>query len=81
VTALPHSQSNRRTSRPNAEAILANRSPKYPATGTTTRSPGENRLAAVDSRPPVPDDVNTSTSPSVSSMAFNPAVTSRRSRP
>lgn len=55
--------------------------PEVAATGTTTRSPGENRLATADSRPPVPDEVNTRTSPSVSSMAFSPAVSSRRSCP
>src|SRR6266540_3647973 len=70
-----------RTSRPYTFAILANRSPKYPATGTTTRSPGENMFATDDSRAPVPDDVNTSTSFVVRNSRWSCSVTSRRSFP
>ena len=70
-----------RTSRPYAFAILAKRSPKKPATGTTTRSPGENRLATADSSPPVPEEVNTRTSLPVRNSRWRSSVTSRSSFP
>src|SRR2546430_5975803 len=59
-TGWPHSNSSRTTSAPYAEARAANRSPKLPHSATTTSSPGETRLATADSRPPVPDEVNSS---------------------
>ncbi len=45
--------------------ISAQRSPKFPADATTTRSPGDERLSTADSMPAVPDPATTSTSPSV----------------
>ena len=53
----PHSYSIVSTSQPKFPAIAAQRSPKWPADTTTTRSPGRVRFEIADSIPPVPDDV------------------------
>ena len=44
-------------------------------------SPGENRLATADSRPPVPDEAKTSTSEPVFMTFCSPSVTSRKTAP
>ena len=61
----PSSNRNGTTSAPKASAILIQRSPKLPADTHSTRSPGDSVLAKADSNAPVPDAVNTRTSPEV----------------
>ncbi len=81
-TFLPHSCSTVRTVRPIAVARLRQRSEKNPASGTSTSSPGEKTFWTADSRPPVPEEVISSTSArSVRYSSFKRAVTSRIKRP
>ena len=63
--ASPHAYASWTTSQPNARAIACQRSPNSPCETASTRCPGERRLTIADSKAPVPDDVNTSTSRSV----------------
>ena len=61
----PQAYRSTSTSAPNAVVIATQRSPKLPAETTRCRSPGETRLATADSKAPVPEAPNSSTSLSV----------------
>ena len=63
---------------PVALAIRAQRSPKYPADTTSTRSRGEHRFATAESIAPLPDAVNMITSPSVRKTSGSRAKTRAR---
>src|ERR687894_1955860 len=57
----------------------AQRSPKLPADATSTRSPGETRLATADSIAAVPEPVNRSTSSRVAKARARRSSVSRSS--
>ena len=75
----PHSWATCTGSIPYARTSLSQRSPKLPADATTTRSPGESRLATADSIAAVPEPVKRSTSCSVANRRLRAASVSPRS--
>ena len=78
-TACPHSTLISCMSRPVAAQMFSQRSPNFPPLTTTTRSPGEHRLATAASIAPEPEADRVSTGWPVWNSQPSPSWTSRKS--
>ena len=72
-TASPHSTLISWASRPVAAQMFSQRSPNFPPLTTTTRSPGEHRLAIAASIAPEPEAASVNTGCAVWNSQPNPS--------